>query len=110
MPIYVYEIVKPDGTGGEKFEIKQHMVDPPLTVHPESGEPVRRVIQPIAIGGNWGEGAMHRKMNDNKRLGELGFTKYVKAGDGVYEKQAGKGPKIIKKGKKTKGSDFGHLD
>jgi hypothetical protein len=31
----------------------------------------------------------------DKNLNEKGFTKYVKAGDGYYEKRAGKGPDVI---------------
>ena len=30
-----------------------------------------------------------------KNLGEKGFTQYVKAGDGYYEKTAGDGPLVI---------------
>ncbi|MBX3440853.1 MAG: FmdB family transcriptional regulator [Planctomyces sp.] len=110
MPVYVYEVVLPDGSGGDRFELVQRMADDALTQHPETGEPVRRVIQAVNIGGSWSEGSMHRKMQDDKRLGELGFTKYVKSGDGTYEKTTGKGPKVIKRGKKTTGSDFSHLD
>lgn len=45
MTTYVYELVnqKP----GEKpryFEIQQSMNDKPLTKHPETGEPIRRVV------------------------------------------------------------------
>ena len=39
MPTYVYR--RPDGT---TFEAFQKISDPPLTVDPESGEPVQRVI------------------------------------------------------------------
>ncbi|HAW95078.1 MAG TPA: FmdB family transcriptional regulator, partial [Phycisphaerales bacterium] len=31
----------------------------------------------------------------NKNLDRMGFTKYEKAGDGFYEKKAGKGPDVI---------------
>ncbi len=41
MPTYVYETVKKPH---RRFEIKQSMKDPALAVHPETGEPVRRVI------------------------------------------------------------------
>jgi hypothetical protein len=51
-----------------------------------------------AIGGKWSDGAMQRSVSDDKKLDRLGFTKYVKAGDGVYEKRAGKGPDIINRG------------
>jgi len=106
MPVYVYEVVNPDGSGGAQFEITQRIVEKPLEKHPETGEPVRRVIQPVFIGGSWGEGTMHKKMKDDKKLGELGFTKYVKSGDGVYEKRAGKGPQTITRDQPIKPSDL----
>ena len=45
MPTYVYETI-PATPGGEtrRCEIRQSMKDAPLTKHPETGEPVRRVI------------------------------------------------------------------
>lgn len=43
MPIYVYETT--DATKpARRFEIQQSMKDAPLKVHPETGEPVKRVI------------------------------------------------------------------
>ncbi len=97
MPMYVYEVVRPDGTAGERFEIEQRMSDAPLETHPETGEPVRRIFLPPHIGaGKWSERAMDRNMGDDKKLEKLGFTKYVKSGDG-YEKVVGKGPSQIKK-------------
>lgn len=45
MPTYIYETLRPDGDGqGERFEVRQSIGDPPLTRHPETGLPVRRVI------------------------------------------------------------------
>lgn len=44
MPTYTYQVVSHDGSGGERFEIVQRMRDDPLTVHPRTGEPVRRMI------------------------------------------------------------------
>ncbi len=45
MPIYVYETIPaaPD-LAPERFELRQSMADAPLTTHPESGVPVRRVL------------------------------------------------------------------
>jgi len=45
MPIYVYETIPaaPD-VAPERFELRQSMADVPLTQHPESGVPVRRVL------------------------------------------------------------------
>jgi predicted nucleic acid-binding Zn ribbon protein len=45
MPTYIYETVpKKAATKPKRFEMKQSMNDKPLTKHPETGEPVRRVI------------------------------------------------------------------
>ena len=66
MPIYVYEIVQADGSEGPRFEIAQGMKEPVLTKHPETGEPVRRVIVPVAIGGSWTESSMNKRMKDDK--------------------------------------------
>lgn len=94
MPIYIYEFIHEDGQAGAQFEHLQKMSDPPLTVHPISQQPVRRVITAPNIGGKNSEGAVKANLSD-KRIAELGMTKYVKAGNGVYEKHAGEGPQVI---------------
>ena len=106
MPLYVYEVVNEDGSSGEQFEVFQKMADAPLTKHPESGRPVRRVFQPPAIGGQWSDSAMAKSTSDDKKLDRLGFTKYVKSGDGTYEKRAGKGPDVISRDVPLSGSEF----
>lgn len=110
MPTYVYEVINADGSGGETFEVLQGISEPPLEEHPETGEPVRRVIQPPFIGGSWSESAMQKSVSDDKKLDRLGFTKYVKAGDGFYEKRAGKGPDVISRDAPLPGDTFKHLD
>lgn len=106
MPTYVYEVILPGGEPGEQFEVIQPITEAPLTAHPETGEPVRRVIQPVFVGGQWSDSSMHKRMKDDKKLDKLGFTKYVKSGDGVYEKRAGKGPDVINRDQPIKGSDL----
>lgn len=45
MPTYIYETLPSQpGQSPRRFEIRQSMNDAPLTQHPETGEPVRRVI------------------------------------------------------------------
>lgn len=105
MPLYVYEVITSDDSPGEQFEVFQSMSEPPLTSHPETGQPVRRVLCAPAIGGKWSDGAMNRSVADDKKLDRLGFTKYVKAGDGVYEKRAGKGPDVINRDQSSSGAD-----
>jgi len=45
MATYVYETIpRQDGEIPRRFEVVQGMKDAPLTRHPDTGEPVRRVI------------------------------------------------------------------
>ena len=45
MTTYVYEtIASKPGEKPHYFEFKQNMNDAPLTKHPETGEPIRRVM------------------------------------------------------------------
>ena len=97
MPIYQYEEILPNDDGGEQFELFQKMSDAPLTKHPETGVPVRRVYTAPAVGGKWSDSAMGKVAHDDKKLERQGFTKYVKSGDGTYEKVVGKGPDMIRK-------------
>ncbi len=90
MPLYVYQVIEPDGSDGEVFEVMQRMSDPPLTVHPENGKPVQRIISAPNAVTRFGAGNL-----SPERLGRLGFTQYKKAGDGHYEKTAGSGPDVI---------------
>jgi hypothetical protein len=94
MPTYVYQVIEADGSDGEVFEVEQKMSDPPLAAHPESGLPVRRLIQPPNLPGKWTDRATKNTLSD-KNLDRLGFTKYQRAGDGTFEKRAGSGPKTI---------------
>lgn len=45
MPVYVYRNLNT----GETFEVEQRMVEDALTEHPETGDPVKRIIQPVGI-------------------------------------------------------------
>jgi len=94
MPTYVYQVINEDGSDGETFEIVQRMSDAALTKHPQTGKPVRRVPQAPIIPGSWSDHSTKQKLSD-KNLDRLGFTKYQRAGDGMYEKKAGKGPNAI---------------
>ncbi len=96
MPLYVYEQVLADGTGGEQFEVFQKMADDPLTKHPESGKPVRRVFTEASAPRAWTDSQGKAAVSD-KNLAAKGFTKYVKTGNGSYEKTTGTGPKKIQR-------------
>jgi putative FmdB family regulatory protein len=45
MPVYVYRNLRT----GETFEVEQRITEPALTEHPESGDPVKRLVQPVGI-------------------------------------------------------------
>lgn len=92
MPTYLYCIIRPDGSDGEQFEVFQSMKDAALKTHPTTGEPVRRI--PVVSQMQFGSDAQRLS---NKNLDRLGFTKYERAGDGTYEKKAGKGPQSIQR-------------
>lgn len=53
MPTYEYETLPTDGRPPVRFEVQQRMSDPPLEVHPETGEPVQLVMSApfVATGG-----------------------------------------------------------
>lgn len=45
MTTYIYETIpERAGTKPKQYELRQSMADAPLTRHPETGEPIRRVI------------------------------------------------------------------
>ncbi len=100
MPIYRYEILREDGEPGEEFEIMQSLSEPALKKHPETGAKVKRLISApnVALGGHT-DRAQNNLVKDNKRLEQLGFTKYERSGKGTYERKAGKGgPQVISAG------------
>lgn len=97
MPLYEYVVVRKDGSEGERFEVLQSVHAPPLEKHPETGEPVRPVISrtgpPKVVGG-------HREVKQDlsdRKLEQLGFTKYKKTGGKgrKYEKVVGDGPDLV---------------
>ena len=98
MPIYVYEVIRGDGSPGERFEIQQSMKDSALEHHPETGLPVRRVFLPPNLATRYTPGQTRDKL-ENKRLEKAGFTKYEKDKvSGKYHRVAGRaGPAELKR-------------
>lgn len=95
MPMYVYEEILADGSGGARFEILQRMSDDALTKHPETGNPVRRCLTSASISKPWSQKSQSTQLAD-RNLDKMGFTKYVKGKNG-YEKTCGDGPDLIRK-------------
>ena len=96
MPIYVYETIPSDDTEPTRFEVMQRMSDPILTKHPETGEPVRKLISAPALALKHSS-PHERNVLSNENLSRHGFTRYERAGDGEYKRTAGNaGPSKIK--------------
>ena len=94
MPTYAYAVIKPDGTDGDPFEVFQRITDEPLTKHPETGEPVRRLVVAPQVQTQTDKGRFSKK-----NLDRLGFTRYERKGSGYYERTAGnQGPDSITSG------------
>lgn len=45
MPVYVYKNL----TTGDTFEVQQSITESAWTEHPETGDPVKRIVQPVGI-------------------------------------------------------------
>jgi hypothetical protein len=88
MPVYTYQVVHDDGAEGETFDVIRKMSDPPLKKHPDTGEKVKRIYQPIHIAGITNERHSKQLLTD-KNLSKNGFTKYQKNGKGHYERTVG---------------------
>ncbi len=97
MPIYVYEVIVDDDSEGEIFEIEQPMTAEPLSKHPLTGEPVRRIYLPPNISKKYTPWQTANKL-ENKNVEKAGFTKYERDKlTGTYHRVAGKeGPSKFK--------------
>ena len=83
MPTYTYRCDEPCEDCGGNLEVFQRMSDAPLTQCQECCKPIRRVVSlPLRAVVNGGT------LSD-KNIEAKGFTKYVRAGKGRYEKVAG---------------------
>jgi putative FmdB family regulatory protein len=84
MAIYEYIHVEDSKDCKPVIEIIQKMDEAPLESCPHCGEAIRKKI---SLPGKHVEGKGNIMSDSN--LKEKGFTKYVKSGDGKYQKAAG---------------------
>lgn len=76
MPVYEYaHCAKGECSLGANFDFEQSMKDDALTVCPECGQGVQRLISAVGIA----------TPRTNAELKNLGFTKLEKRDTGVYE-------------------------
>ena len=95
MPLYEYVVINQNGSHGAVFEVLQGITEPALQVHPETGEPVERLISAASVPRP--SGGPIRGDISNRSLEKQGFTKYQKTSTGKYEKVLGDGPDLIKR-------------
>ncbi len=90
MPIYEYAA---DGKGcahcTAHFDVLQKLSEPALAQCPQCNGPIKRIISAPAVAA----GQSH--VLKESHIAKHGFTQYRRAGKGVYEKTAGKGPQFI---------------
>jgi putative FmdB family regulatory protein len=91
MPIYEYATTTAKGCAHCKahFDVLQKLSDTALIHCPQCGAAIARVISPPSVAS----GNAH--VLKESHVAKHGFTQYRRAGKGVYEKTAGKGPKYI---------------
>lgn len=107
MPIFVYVVVRPDGSDGETLEIEQGAGDAPLTKHPLTGAPLRRAFSVPGLVTRYSEGEMKRKSADERCFAARGFTKYERdPATGVYHKTAGTDPNAPESFHKPSGNEL----
>ena len=91
MPFYTYQCAteKCCDYCQQGFDILQRIHAEPVKLCPECGHKVKKVISaPNVVSGK-------AHLTTDKAAQKGGFTKYKRAGKGVYEKTAGKGPQFI---------------
>lgn len=113
MPVYVYKNL----STGETFEIEQRITEPALTEHPESGDPVKRLIQPVGIafkGSGFYVTDSRKSSNGSKGTGGGGEGESKGSSEtagseakGSSESASGSGSKDSGKSKSSEGSGSG---
>ena len=92
MPIYAYKTLEQNDSCDycvAEFELLRNLSEAELKSCPRCGNPVVQILS----APNLKSGDANLLESDN--ISKHGFTQYKRAGDGVYEKSAGTGPRYI---------------
>jgi putative FmdB family regulatory protein len=91
MPTYVYRNL----TTGQTFELKQSMKDDALTVHPETGEPVKRLLSAPGIAfkgsGFYANDSRSSSRKSSSDSGASGSGSDSRSGDSTNESSKSEG-------------------
>lgn len=96
MPTFCYEVIRADGSAGAVFEWTHAAGEAPLTHHPESGAPVRRIYTAPNLVTQYSPRTTARKHEPDAAAAK-GFSTYHRDRlTGRYHKIAGsEGPEVI---------------
>lgn len=100
MPIYQYEVLDESGEVVEIHEAEQGLNDPPLTVHPVTGEKMRRIIGAApSLSLRYTDQATKSRLREDK-LKRSGFTRYERdKNTGRFHRTLGEGgPDVVDPG------------
>lgn len=92
MPLYLYQGLKTQAV----FELAHSMHESSLAIHPETGEPLKRLYTSPHVASQHSAKAIQNSLSD-KNLAEKGFTKYEKVKTGHYQRTLGnQGPSDLR--------------
>ena len=107
MPIYEYRHTNgfEEPCNKDILEVFQTMSAPELSICPQCGKPIQKMISMPARH----QQHLNNTLNE-KNIAEKGFSKYVKTEDGKYEKATGpdEAPAVLDKA--TMAQNLSHLD
>lgn len=95
LPLYQYQVIN-DQKIEEFFEVEQKINEPPLTTHPITREPVKRILTAASLSLTHSTQS-EKKSLSFKNLHKNGFTQYEKdSSSGDYYRTVGnQGPEKI---------------
>lgn len=101
MPVYLYKIIE----SGKTFEITQRMAEPALKIHPETGEAVKRLIQPVGISFKGSGFYVNDSRSSSKKKAKKTNEDSKKTKDDVKTKKDSKDKKKTKETKVASKTD-----
>ena len=93
MPVYKYLVINNDNAR-EYIEIEQGIYDPPITIHPVTGEPIKRVLTSPSLSLKYSS-SREKKILSPDHLAKNGFSILQKdKGSKKYIQTVGNNPKL----------------
>lgn len=93
MPVYKYLVIN-KSNAPEYIEIEQEVNDPPLSIHPVTSEPIKRVLTSPTLTLNHSS-AREKKILSPDHLANNGFSVLKRdSGSKKYIQTVGKNPKL----------------